>query len=291
MSGRIPAVMRLILNADDFGRSTGINHAVIRAHRQGLLTSTSLMVTGQAAAEATDLARQTPTLAVGLHLVLADGRPASPAAAIPHLVDPEGGFPDNPAAAGWHYFRSREARKELAGELRAQFELFASSGLPLSHVDGHCHLHMHPAVFPLVVSLARKYGAGGIRVVRDAWRLGLDPGDPHFLTRVGWTLCFALLARWCRRRLRSSPLPYVSRVCGLLRTGRMSEDYVARLLHNLDVPTAEIYFHPAESGEHLRWGANMGDLETLLSVRLARIIEEQGIRLASYPELGNGWGA
>jgi hopanoid biosynthesis associated protein HpnK len=280
--------MRLILNADDFGRSTGVNRAVIRAHREGLLTSASLMVTGEAAAEAVELARRNPSLAMGLHLVAADGRPVSPPETVPHLVDGQGLFPASPAAAGWLYFRSRAARKELAGELRAQFEMFAATGLRLSHVDGHCHLHMHPVIFPTVLSLAVRYGAGGIRVVRDEWRLGLVRGEgPPLFVRAGWAFCFSLLGRWCRRRLRRFPLPYADRVCGLLQSGQMREDQVAKLLGALDVPVAEIYFHPATDGENVRLGANQGDLETLLSSQLAGIIKERGIRLASYLQLEN----
>lgn len=280
--------MRLIFNADDFGRSTEVNRAVIQAHCEGLLTSTSLMVTGEAAEEAVELARRHPSLAVGLHLVLADGRPASPPEKLPHLLDGRGLFPASPAAAGWHYFWSRAARAELAAEVQAQFELFAATGLRLSHVDGHCHLHMHPAIFPLVLPLAVRYGAGGIRVVRDEWRLGLAEGGPHFLTRVGWVLCFAGLARWCRGQLRRSPLVHADRVCGLLQTGGMGEGYVAKLLRTLDVPAAEIYFHPAMGGENVPLGANAGDLQTLLSSHLAGIIKERDISLTSYLELSHG---
>ena len=144
---------RLILGADDFGRSSDVNRAVERAWGAGMLTSASLMVTGDAFEEAADLARRTPGLAVGLHLVLADGRAALPSDEIPHLVDARGRFPRDPLRAGLRYaLLGRRGRDELQRELAAQFERFASTGLPLAHVDGHCHLHAHPAVFGRVAA-------------------------------------------------------------------------------------------------------------------------------------------
>jgi hopanoid biosynthesis associated protein HpnK len=146
--------LKLIITADDFGRSHEINRAVLEAHTRGILTSASLMVTGDAFDEAVDMARRTPSLAVGLHLVLVDGKAALPAETIPHLVDERGMFPNAPARLGFRYFFGRGARRELAAEIAAQFERFAATHLPLAHVDGHQHLHVHPAVFPLLVPFA-----------------------------------------------------------------------------------------------------------------------------------------
>src|SRR6266511_432980 len=128
-------VRKLIMTADDFGASAAVNAAVLRAHREGVLTSASLMVTGDAAGEAVALARATPSLAIGLHVALADARPALP-----------------------------------AREVQTQFERFAATGLALAHVDGHHHLHLHPAVFPLVARLASRFGAQGIRLPWEGLR-------------------------------------------------------------------------------------------------------------------------
>src|SRR5579864_183500 len=157
--------MRLIVNADDFGRSSQINRAVLRAYREGILGSASLMVAGDAAEEAIEMARQNPGLAVGLHLVVVDGPPVLPAARLRHLVDDRGRLPDAPVRLGMKYAFSRRARRELAAEVAAQFERFAATGLPLSHVDGHQHMHMHPVVFDLLLPLGTKFGAGRVRIV------------------------------------------------------------------------------------------------------------------------------
>ncbi len=164
----------LVLGADDFGRSSDVNRAVEWAWRAGMLTSASLMVTGEAFEEAADMARRMPGLAVGLHVVLADGRAVLSPGEVPHLVDVRGRFPSDPLRAGLRYaILGRRGREELRRELAAQFERFASTGLALAHVEGHCHLHAHPAVFGLVVPLAKTYGACGIRLPRDRFRVAV----------------------------------------------------------------------------------------------------------------------
>ncbi len=277
--------MRIIVNADDFGRSASINAAIRRAHREGVLTSASLMVTGEAVEEAVAWARETPSLAVGLHVVVADGQAALPAREIPHLVDGDGRFPKDAVRAGLRYFLSRTAQEELARELAAQFARFAATGLPLSHVDGHLHMHVHPTVFNLLLPLAERYGAGGIRLPRDDLRLALAYDRSHLGTKVAWAIAFGLLGRWCWRRLRGRDLVITARVYGLLQTGNMQEAYVVRVLRQLRAPTAELYFHPdtAPGGEVL--GPNPGDLATLLSPAVRQAIRQRGLCLATYPAL------
>src|SRR5215472_17514 len=115
---------RLIVNADDFGRSPAINEAVISAHRDGILTTASLMVNEPACAEAVALARSNPRLGVGLHLTLICGRSALPPNLIPGLVDSEGNFSAGPAGAGFRYFFQRNMRDQLRAEIHAQFQKF-----------------------------------------------------------------------------------------------------------------------------------------------------------------------
>jgi hopanoid biosynthesis associated protein HpnK len=277
---------KVILNADDFGRSSGINAAVMRAHHEGVLTSASLMVAGDAVEEAVALAQETPTLAVGLHLVVTGGRATLPPGEIPHLVDSGGHFPSDPVQIGLRYFLSRTYQEELAQELTAQFERFAATGLPLSHVDGHLHMHVHPTVFKLLLPLAEQYGATGLRLPRDDFWFALGYDRRYAGTKVGWAISFGLLCRWCLGRLRNHHLIVTHRVYGLMQTGQMQEAYVVNLLRRLEVPTAELYFHPStEPGDEVL-GPNPGDLATLLSPTVQQVIQERGLRLATYPTLG-----
>jgi len=279
---------KIILNADDFGRSAGINAAVMRAHREGVLTSASLMVAGEAAQEAVALAQETPTLAVGLHLVVNGGRATLPPGEIPHLVDTSGRFPDDAAQVGLRYFLSRTHQEELAQELAAQFERFAATGLPLSHVDGHFHMHVHPTVFKLLLPLAEQYGAAGLRLPRDDFWFALGYDRRHMGTKVGWAISFGLLCRWCLGRLWNHRLAVTHRVYGLMQTGQMQEAYVVKLLRCLEVPTAELYFHPSTEPGNEVLGPNPGDLATLLSPAVRQVIQERGLRLATYPTLEQG---
>lgn len=281
--------MELVFTADDFGRTPAINAAVTQAHRQGVLTAASLMVAEPAWEEAVALARTMPTLAVGLHVVVCGGRAVLPPGDIPHLVDAQGRFPPDGLTVGLRYAFSAVARRELARELTAQFERFAATGLPLSHVDGHMHLHMHPAVFRLVVGLAERFGAAGLRVPHDDLLLSWRYERRAALSKLGWTLAFAGLRRAARTRLRGTSLRVADRVYGVLQTGHMDEAYVLRLLRHLAerrerIRLAELYFHPSLTslGEDL--GPNPGDLATLLSPRVRQFLVANDLRLTSYGE-------
>jgi hopanoid biosynthesis associated protein HpnK len=277
-----PAV---IFNADDFGYSGAVNEAVARAHKQGLLTSASLMVTGPAVDEAIALARQMPTLAVGLHLVMVDGRPVLPPGQIPHLVDRHGSFPSNAVRTGLHYALSRTARQELRQELNAQFERFAATGLPLSHVDSHLHMHMHPFIFGWLLPLAEQYGAAGLRIPCDELRLALDYDRHGAGIKVVWAIVFGLLRRHALPRLREHRLAVAGRVYGLMQSGRMQEAYVIRLLRRLQVPAAEVYFHPSCVADGRSHGPNPDDLTSLLSPAVRQVVRERNLRLATYATL------
>lgn len=277
--------MKVIFNADDFGRSRDINAAVIRAHREGVLTSASLMVTGEAAEEAVALAKSHPTLAVGLHVVLVNGRSTLPPDQIPHLVDSGGRFPDDAAQLGLRYFLSGMAQKELTREMTAQFDRFAATGLSLSHVDSHTHIHVVPSVMARLIPLASQYGARGFRLPRDDLRLALDYDRRRAATKTAWAFIFGLLCRIPLNRIRDHRLTVTHRVYGLFQSGEMRQEYVIRLLRRLNVPTAELYFHPSirPTGEPL--GPNPDDLATLLSPAVKQVLEERGLRLSTYPAL------
>lgn len=266
---------RIIVTGDDFGRSAAVNEAVACAHRDGILTAASLMVAGPAVDEALALARSTPTLAVGLHLVLCDGAAAAPPRVIPRLAGADGRLPDGPALAGLRYYADRRLRRELTREIQAQFEAFRGTGLALDHVDGHHHLHLHPTVLPTVVACARRYGAKGIRVTKDdlwlAWRSG--GGGP--VSMAPQQLTFTLLARHARARTQG--LATTERVYGLLRTGCLDEGYLIRLLSAARCDVAELYTHP---------GAPEGDdLPALLDPRVRAIIDRGHVELTTYTEL------
>lgn len=276
----------LIINADDFGRANSINEAVLKAYLDGRLTSASLMVTGEAVTEAVSIAHSQPDLAVGLHLALSDARGFLPREQIAQLVDESSRFARNPARAALKYHFNRKAREQLRSEIEAQFGTFVETGLPLSHVDGHQHLHAHPAVLPIVVELAEKYGAHGIRVPTDPLLANLRADR----SRLGWKLGVALghgyLRRVCRKCLRGSSLARCDFSIGSLMSGRMRGDYVTKMLSILDCESVELYFHPTNGAESLDpYGPNAGDFDALMSAELGRLLSDGRYELTNYAGL------
>ena len=155
---------RITFTADDFGLSEAVNEGVERAHREGVLDAASLMVGAPAAADAVARAKRMPGLRVGLHLVAVEGPAVLPPAAIPALVGADGWFPSDQAGLGVRFFFLPWVRRQLAREIRAQFEAVAATGLPLAHADAHKHMHLHPTVGRLLMETGREFGLRRVRV-------------------------------------------------------------------------------------------------------------------------------
>lgn len=236
---------QVIINADDFGRSEEINEAIIRAHREGVLTSCSLMVSGTAFQQAVRLAKENPRLGVGIHLVTVVGKSVLPHAEIPSLVDKQGNFSNDPNLAGMKYYFSPQARREIRKELAAQFARFAETGLPFSHIDGHLHLHVHPVIFKTALQLGLQYGVKRMRVPTEELRLALGFDKRYRLRKTIHKLMFGALGAYMKRHLQQHGFEYAERVYGNLQSGAMNEDYFLYALEHLHAATNEIYFHPA----------------------------------------------
>lgn len=280
---------QLIVNADDFGMSEAVNDAIICAHRDGVLTSTSLMVSGDAFESAVKLAKANPGLAVGIHLVTVVGKSVLPRREIPSLVDDEQNFSNNPTAAGLKYFFSPQARREIRKEIAAQFEKFHATGLRLSHIDGHLHLHVHPVIFNAALQLGIKYGARRMRVPDEERRLVLGFDPAHATLKTVHTVLFGGLARYMKRKLRAAGYAVPERVYGNLQSGRMSESYFLYALDHLSAATNEIYFHPALYADDRALDANQQqcqiEFETLMSAKVKARIAQLNVKLTNYFEM------
>jgi hopanoid biosynthesis associated protein HpnK len=280
---------RLIVNADDFGISEAVNEAVIRASTEGVLTSCSLMVTGEAFEHAVRLAHAHPDLAVGIHLVTVMGRAVLPPASIPTLVDAAGNFVSSPIRAGLKYYFSPPARRELRQELCAQFDKFAATGLRLSHIDGHLHMHVHPVIFRAALEFGIRYGVRHMRVPQEEYRLAVNFRRQYAGKKALYTLLFSLFARRMKRQLGASDFGYAERVYGNLHSGQMDEQYFLYMLDNLHAATNEIYFHPAvyPAGCMLNIAEQqcMREFAALTSPRVCRRAQELGIELMNYVDL------
>jgi hopanoid biosynthesis associated protein HpnK len=269
---------RLIVNADDFGRSRSINEAVLRAHRQGILTTASLMVNGDAFDEAVALAKQHPTLGVGLHLTLAMGRSTLPHADIPGLVNERGEFSDDPVGAGFRYAFAGALHPQLEREMAAQFAKFRATGLALDHVNGHLNLHLHPRVFRILRSRAREWGITRMRLTRDPFWLNARLDGGAWAYRVSHALIFSLLGLRARPALRQLGVRHTDRVFGLLQNARVDERYVTRLLAELPPGDSELYSHPSlDEFRH--------EFDALVSPQVRALVPAGNIRLIRYQDL------
>jgi hopanoid biosynthesis associated protein HpnK len=236
---------RLIVNADDFGLSHSVNEAVIRAHREGILTGASLMVNEAGADEAVALAKENPKLGVGLHLTLLMGRSALPLEKIPDLVDSDGQFSNSPVGAGMRYFFKRSLRDQLRAEIQAQFEKFRATGLTLDHVNAHLHLHLHPAIFKILMEHADKLGIKRMRLTRDCLARSQRMSRGHLFYRISHAAIYAWLSSRAVETLRQKEIKHAQITFGLLQNARVDEDYVLKLLPELPPGDSELYSHPS----------------------------------------------
>ncbi|MBM3833904.1 MAG: ChbG/HpnK family deacetylase [Verrucomicrobia bacterium] len=269
---------RLIVNADDFGRSHAINRAVIRAHGEGILTTASLMVNGSAAAEAVELARQNPRLGVGLHLTLVCGRSALPRNEIPDLVDSSGHFRETPVKTGAAYFFQRRLRPQLQRELEAQFQRFHETGLVLDHVNGHLNLHLHPTVFALLMQNAKLWRLSAVRLTRDPLWLNARIARGRWIYRISHWLVFLILSWRAASSLRKKNIRYTRAVFGLLQNGQVDEEYLLKLLPRLPAGVSELYSHP--SLDEFRT-----ELDALISPRVRSLVQARSVRLIRHQDL------
>jgi hopanoid biosynthesis associated protein HpnK len=277
----------LIINADDFGLSSGANRGIVQAWQRGILTSASLMVGGAAFEEAVTLAKENPGLQVGLHLTLVQGRGVLQGQGLPALVDANGDFGNDPVLAGMRYFFLKPLRKKLYAEIEAQIVKCRDTGLDLSHIDGHLNIHMHPVVFDILCELMPKHGIASFRLSRENLSANLAADRQRVLGKCADAFIFASLARRCKSRLDRLGIRYACEVKGLLNSGRMTEDYLLSALDSVGEGLTEIYFHPGcrPCAELDRWMPEYHhdqELAALTSAQVAAKLDRLGVRLRNY---------
>jgi hopanoid biosynthesis associated protein HpnK len=279
----------LIITADDFGLHPAVNRAVEQAAREGVLTAASLMVGAPAAADAARRARDLPGLAVGLHLVLADGWSVLPPSTIPALVDAEGRFGNNMVRDGVRFFALPAVRRQLEAEIRAQFQAFADTGLALDHVNAHKHFHLHPTLLEMLLRIGGEFGMPAVRLPREPGWAARRAGG----TIAGSTVA-GLLSPWLaimRRRLRSARIAHNDYVFGMSDSGSMDEARLLEILGRLPDGVTEIYLHPAaQSGAAIAPSMSgyrhADELAALLSPRVRAAIASCGAATGGFRRIG-----
>ena len=270
--------IRVIINADDFGISHAANRAIVRAHKEGILGSASLMVNGDAANNAVALARENPSLAVGLHLTLVSGKSTLKPSEIIGVVNQRFEFDESPVRAGMRYFFNPDLDTYLKQEIDAQFREFRMAELPLDHVNGHLHFHLHPTVFNHIKRHYQTWGITALRLTREPLLMNLRLAWGRYFYRLSHDFIFDRLALNALPALQRRGIRHADFTFGLLQNGRMTEKYLLRVLENLFPGTFEIYFHPDEE-EHAH------ELEALISPKVREMIRQRGIELIRYQDL------
>ncbi len=280
----IVTIRQLVITADDFGADVAVNGAVEIAHREGVLTAASLMVGGPAAEDAVARAHAAPSLRVGLHLVLVEGRPTLPADRVPRLVDSRGLFPSEMVLSGMRMFFDPAARRELAAEIEAQFRAFAATGLRLDHVNAHKHFQLHPTIGGLILRIGARFGM-------TAARLPIEPFAPLSRIEPGATYGPApvidLWAGLARRRFQRAGVRTPDQVFGLRWSGAMTEARMTGLLDHLPPGLTEIYLHPATRDSFPGSAAGyayQGELAALRSSGVRAAAMAPGVRLGGFAD-------
>ena len=284
----------LIVNADDLGWTEGVNRGIAEAHRNGIVTSASLLANGAAFASAVELARSTPGLGVGVHLNLSDGEPVAPRELVPTLLNEKGEFAGGPEALLLRIAKRDVTVREVEQEWEAQIEKVKGAGIQPTHLDGHKHVHMLPGLFEVALRLAKRHGIAAIRVAHEAssLRSALSAGDEAHgsvvLMQGMQARGLKLLARDAREQAERAGISTADHFCGIAQTGEMTKEGVARLLRSLPEGTTELMSHPGYADQDLQdsatrlQGSRQTELSILTDVEIRNLVASQGIRLIDY---------
>jgi hopanoid biosynthesis associated protein HpnK len=236
------------------------------------------MVNESAVDQAVALARENPRLGVGLHLTLLMGHSALTQEEIPGLVNGRREFSNRPAAAGMAYFFNRRLRSQLRAEIHAQFARFRATGLPLDHVNGHLHLHLHPVIFDILIQDRDQLGIRHLRLTRDCLARSRRMARGRWLYRLLHTAIYECLSRRARRPLERHGIKHAQITFGLLQNAGVDEDYVLRLLPELPAGDSELYSHPSlDEFKH--------EFQAMVSPRVRDAVSRLGIGLIRYQDL------
>ena len=281
---------QLIINADDFGLCEGVNRAIAEAHSNGVLTSTTIMANMPAAKEAVEIAKQLPTLGVGVHLNLTEGTPLSKREDISCLVNDDGEFGLSAGKISLFSIANHKIRSAIETELAAQIQWVIDSGLQPTHLDSHKHLHSFPALFPMVCRLAKRFKIGAVRNTYEPKQLSAIPWPlPSEGGRIRATMVRAM-ARINRLQNLNQNLLKTKALLGVAHTGKIDVNFFkAAALYN-PVSIAEVMTHPGyidglDANKTRLVNQRKGEFDSLCDKRTKQFLEDAKIELINYGQL------
>jgi len=285
-------VRRLIVNADDFGLTAGVNRAIIEGNHSGIVTSATLMANAKATDAAIDLARTQPSLKTGCHVVLIDGVPL--ASNLPSLTDGSPRFRSSLKQFALAATRGQIAADEIQREVETQIRKLQSCGVTITHVDSHKHTHMFPCVLRPMLRAAK---ACGIRAVRNpfeplkSWPAGMVLGSPGLWLRLAGVMGFQIFAAEFRRALKEEGMVSTDGTVGIAVTGMLDQKRLLRILEALPEGTWELVCHPGYSDPDLQAAGTRltqsreVELSALTSAETKKALARRQIDLISYADL------
>ena len=283
---------RLIVNADDFGLTAGVNRAIIEGNHSGIVTSATLMANAKATDAAIDLARTQPSLKTGCHVVLIDGVPL--ASNLPSLTDGSPRFRSSLKQFALAATRGQIAADEIQREVETQIRKLQSCGVTITHVDSHKHTHMFPCVLRPMLRAAK---ACGIRAVRNpfeplkSWPAGMVLGSPGLWLRLAGVMGFQIFAAEFRRALKEEGMVSTDGTVGIAVTGMLDQKRLLRILEALPEGTWELVCHPGYSDPDLQAAGTRltqsreVELSALTSAETKKALARRQIDLISYADL------
>ena len=285
---------RLIINADDFGLTSGVNRAIAVAHTSGIVTSTTLMANGRAFASALETARAVPRLSVGCHVVLVDGKPILAAGEVPSLLVDDSQFPATFGGIAKLVLRKKLRPEQITCEVTAQIKRIQSVGISVSHLDSHKHVHMLPLVGAAIIHAAK---ACGVRAIRNPF-VPVKPmvfahlvRRPRLWTRYTETKILRRYHDEFRQRVEDAGMVTTDGSFGVISTGALDAELFRAIVGSIPDGTWEFVCHPGYIDEELETirtrlrESREKELAVLTSDDARQIISRNGIELISYSDL------
>jgi hopanoid biosynthesis associated protein HpnK len=285
---------RLIVNADDFGLTRGVNRGIIHGHREGIVTSATIMANGDAFDEAAELARANRSLGIGVHIVLTGGRAVAPREKIGRLADSSGNLPASLSKLIGRISAGLIRRADVQAEMRAQIERVLSAGITPTHLDTHKHAHCNTWVLESLLQVAAEYRISKIRMpfedLRGAFRLGRVKG-----VRAASRRAFVLLSHLSypafRYQTHKHHIQAPDQFFGFVATGQLNRDGILQIIQDLPDGTSELVSHPGICDDDLRnqptrlLGERTEEMSALTDPFVIREIAVREVHLISYREL------
>ena len=279
---------KIIINADDFGLCDGVNRAVVQAHTQGILTSATIMANMPAARQAVELAKQLPTLGVGIHLNLFEGKPVSKDPCVDCLLDTNGQFAYSPARLSILSVARRKIRNAIVTELAAQIQWVIDNGLKPTHLDSHKHIHSFPAIFPIVCDLAKSFRIAAIRWPFEPKEVSHKPWPPP---GEGGRRRARIIRAMAKINRRQNPSFFKTQATlGIAHTGGINVDFLKAAIINNRAETVEIITHPGfingldPTKTRLMQQRKM-ELDALCDKKTKQYFKEAAVKLVHYGQI------